>query len=238
MFDNWDRGREYRPMSPDDLAMLSCQGWLSTLPGTLREAVTRRLRITDLPTGTAIYLLDDPPNGLHGVVAGEMRLISHTAAGTGLIALVATPGLWFGELSVLDGLGRPHDAIATMPTRLASLPMSAIDALAEAYPTLWRDIARLGCAHQRKALRNATRLQSQSAIMRLTGYLYGSTANASSGVISRTQDELAQIIGVSRQRINSLLRDLRAQGLVKISYGRIAVLDRSGLRSYIDRSSG
>jgi DNA-binding GntR family transcriptional regulator len=46
-----------------------------------------------------------------------------------------------------------------------------------------------------------------------------------------TQQELAYLIGLSRQRVNEALRTLQAQGAIRIEYGGLRVIDLSALRA-------
>ena len=47
-----------------------------------------------------------------------------------------------------------------------------------------------------------------------------------------TQQELAYLVGLSRQRVNQALRRLGSAGLIRIEYGGLRVLDLRGLRHY------
>jgi CRP/FNR family transcriptional regulator, cyclic AMP receptor protein len=48
-------------------------------------------------------------------------------------------------------------------------------------------------------------------------------------LVNVRQDELAALAGVSRQSANRELKRLEAAGLIKLSYGRLEVVDPSGL---------
>jgi CRP/FNR family cyclic AMP-dependent transcriptional regulator len=82
------------------------------------------------------YAVGDEPNGLFGVLSGEV-LLSRTASGGQLgFQHVFRAGSWIGETSVLDG--RPHflDAWATGRCDLLHLSMSACQQLVQANPAL------------------------------------------------------------------------------------------------------
>ncbi len=55
-------------------------------------------------------------------------------------------------------------------------------------------------------------------------------------VLRITQQELAYLVGLSRQRVNEALKTLQAQGLIRIEYGGVRVLDLTGLRRVLHRS--
>ncbi|MCK9544414.1 MAG: Crp/Fnr family transcriptional regulator [Novosphingobium sp.] len=218
-------------MAQGDLARLNEDHWLSGLPIARRDAIIRRLTFNSLPAGSSLYRMGDPPNGLFAVLDGRVRLVDYSAAGVELVAVIARPVFWIGEVSVLDGLERPHDAIAATSVRIAHLSMGAILDLASSEPLIWRDIALLSCIHQRMALRNTARIQTLPAIVRLAKFLVSISGGSPGTSVDLTQENLAQVIGVSRQRINVLLRQLKDRGLIRIAYRGIDLLDPNGLRN-------
>jgi CRP/FNR family transcriptional regulator, cyclic AMP receptor protein len=50
-----------------------------------------------------------------------------------------------------------------------------------------------------------------------------------------TQQELGYLVGLSRQRVNEALHALQGQGLIRIEYGGLRVLDLDGLRRQVER---
>jgi CRP-like cAMP-binding protein len=190
------------------------------------------LRIKTFDSSAPIYRIGDPPDGLWVVLDGEVRLASYSPMGAEVVGLILRPGRWFGELSVLDGGPRPHDAIALRRSRVAITPMSAIEGLTQEDPELWRDIAVLTCRHHRRALARIERNVFQTAKARLAALL-GATVDKDhpENPIRISQAELANTVGVSRQRVNRLLGELRAEGAIRTDYGRVVVLDRNRLAS-------
>ena len=218
-------------MGQEDLQRLGEDHWLSGLPASRRDAIVRKLTFSSLPAGFYLYRMGDPPNGLFAVLDGRVRLVDYSAAGVESVAVIARPVFWIGEVSVLDGLERPHDAVAATRARIAHLSMEAISGLTSSEPLIWRDIALLSCMHQRMALRNTARIQTLPAIVRLAKFLASISGDSPGASVDLTQENLAQVIGVSRQRINVLLRHLKDRELVRIGYRGIGILDPKGLRN-------
>jgi CRP/FNR family transcriptional regulator, cyclic AMP receptor protein len=52
-------------------------------------------------------------------------------------------------------------------------------------------------------------------------------------VLRITQQELAYLVGLSRQRVNEALSTLQARGLVRLEYGGLKVLDIAALRTAV-----
>lgn len=213
-------------------AVLAADSWFSALPRAQRDALLARAHRRDLAAGDHVYRLGDPPNGLHAVVRGRVRLVSYPAAGEVRVDMIVKPGRWFGELSVIDGKERPHDAIAAGAVDLLSVSMGALADMARSMPELWHGLALLHCAHHRLGMRETARIRAMPGVGRLAAFLSGYAEGAT---LRATQDELARIVGVSRQRVNGLLHQLAAAGLVATGYGRIAIRDRVGLTALVER---
>lgn len=216
-------------MAPQDRARLENDHWIAGLAPARRQAVLENLVSQGFPPGAYLYRMGDPPNGLHCVLEGEVRLVDYGGQGAETVAIMVRPVFWIGEVSVIDGLERPHDAVTATPVRIARLSMAAIAALTHEDPGFWRDLGVLACAHQRMGLRRAARLQTEPAMVRLARHLAAAAAHEPGGAVRVTQQDLAHAIGVSRQRINVLLGELEAMGLASCSYRLIRLPDRGGL---------
>lgn len=220
-------------MEAHEIAMLEREDWFGRLAPARRRQMLERATVQIVERGAHVYRQGDPPNGLFALLGGELRIVSYSSAGLEMVVMVVRPGLWFGELSIIDGKPRPHDVIATVRSRLARLSMPAIAVLTSAEPDLWRDIARLGCEHQRLNMRHSERVRTQPAIVRLAGFLLGKAESTPDTVVPMTQEGLAEVVGVSRQRINALLRELAGQGLTRSVYGGVEVPDPGALRNFL-----
>ena len=59
-------------------------------------------------------------------------------------------------------------------------------------------------------------------------------SRASRPTLPISQEEIGQLVGLSRQRVNQALQRLEQAGLLRIDYGGITVLDLAGLREFED----
>jgi len=51
--------------------------------------------------------------------------------------------------------------------------------------------------------------------------------------LNLTQDELGQLVGLSRQTVNKVLRSLEGMGIVSLDFGRVAIVDDEALNAYL-----
>ncbi|MDP3079358.1 MAG: Crp/Fnr family transcriptional regulator [Brevundimonas sp.] len=223
--------------------ILGSDAWLGALPSDTRAALLGAARIRAVDNGAAVYRAGDPGDGLHAVLEGEIRLIGHSEAGRRLGYLILRPGDWFGEMSVLDGKPRFHDAIAFGPSVVLHVDSTRIDAIAAAHPRFDRAIGALTCQHQRAALAFVEQALTASTEARLAFILtemagrYGRPVGAGVAIDLRlSQEDLAALVGVSRQSLAALLGRLRRERVIETRYARLVVLDLETLQQKCGRS--
>jgi CRP-like cAMP-binding protein len=192
----------------------------------------RHARLRRYAPGERLYRIGDGADGLYGIVSGFVRLVSYPEAGRELVAGVMSGG-WFGEVAVLDGGVRPHDAIASGDVVVAKLGLFAWQALARETPAFTADLARLGCLHIRRQMAEIDALMTFGSEGRLSRLLVqlGDAGKRDSGRcrIELSQTSLADLTGISRQHLNRLLRVMEAERLIRIGYSCIEVLDPARL---------
>lgn len=227
-------------MTPSEAErLLKHGGWLATLPASASAALLAAGRIRTLADHAPAYRMGDRGDGLYAVLEGEIRLVGHSAAGRRLVYLILRPGDWFGEISVLDGRPRFHDAVASGPSTVLHVGSERIDALAATHAGFDRALGALTCTHQRTALAFVERALTAPPLARLA-FLLNELAGRSGPPVPGaglrlTQEELAGMVGLSRQSLAGLLARLRRDGLIATGYGEVTVLDPERLRRIGDR---
>ena len=223
-------------LTVEQTARMDADPWFGALPGERRRLLLAEAIPVRVQSGTRLYGAGDDPNGLWAVVEGQVRLVAYPASGAEILIRLLGPGVWCGELSTLDGGPRPHDAIAAGPGLAINVSPAAFSRLAEREPALWRDIALLGCVHQREALGFIGRQITQPAPVRLAEALRAACCHAGGSATTLRQAELAAAVGVSRQTLNRHLKALERRGLVQVHYARIEILDLEGLERLVTQA--
>lgn len=217
-------------MTAIDHALLEADQWFGAVPPERRALLLEQASIRSVAAGTRLYGVGDPPDGLWAVLYGQIRLIGYPAVGAELVVLILGPGTWFGELSTLDAGPRPHDAVAFGPARVLHIGIEAFRRLAGDTPELWWDIALLACAHQRASLAFMMNTLAQPIPVRLARTLGGLARTAGGDSVPLRQEDIAAMIGVSRQTLNKTLKAMEREGVIAVEYARIRVVDAEGLR--------
>lgn len=216
------------------LARLQQGHWFAGLPGELQDALLDMAQVLQLEPGQRLFRRGDKPSGLYAVVEGAMRIGAVSESGKEALLTLVEPPYWFGEISLFDGLPRTHDAFAESASSLLLLPQAELLALLEAQPRYWRDFALLMSQKLRLAFIALEEMSLLPAAPRLARRLLLIAENYGEGaprrVLHLAQEQLALMLAVSRQTTNQILKELEAQGIVRLSYGEIEVLDLERLR--------
>ncbi|MDD2161913.1 MULTISPECIES: Crp/Fnr family transcriptional regulator [Pseudomonas] len=208
--------------------------WFSALPMELQEALLTAAQVQPLAAGQVLFRRGDKPCGLYAVVAGGMRIGAVSATGKeALLTLVEAP-YWFGEISLFDGQPRTHDAFAESASTLLWVPQARLLTLLEQQPQYWRDFALLMSQKLRLAFIALEEMSLLPAAPRLARRLLLMAENYGEGeprrVLHLPQEQLALMLAISRQTTNQILKELEGQGIVRLTYGEIEILDWPRLR--------
>ncbi|AZE02414.1 Crp/Fnr family transcriptional regulator [Pseudomonas chlororaphis] len=209
--------------------------WFSRLPVELQNSLLANARLRSLAPGQRLFQRGDPPCGLYAVLEGTVRVGAVSEQGKeALLSLVEAPH-WFGEICLFDGQPRTHDAYAVGPCSLLNVPQAALLELLDEHPPYWRQLALLMSHKLRLTFINLEQLSLMPAPARVANRLlmiargYGET-DTLRRVLHLPQEQLALLLSLSRQTTNQILKDLQGQGILKLGYGEIEILDEDRLR--------
>jgi CRP-like cAMP-binding protein len=206
--------------------------WFFALPPEVEAAFRSVAAPRHCRDGELVHGRGDAPDGLYHIVHGKVRVSGVTAGGRELLLTLLEPGSWFGEISLLDGLPRTHDAHAVGDTELHVVSRPAFDALVAARPALLSDLMRLLCARLRLALSALEDAMLLPLPARLAKRLLGAPVGASGG-LDLPQEQLARLVATSRQTISGIVKAWERRGWVSVSYGHIVVRDRAALAQLV-----
>ncbi|MFO0676530.1 MAG: Crp/Fnr family transcriptional regulator [Polyangiaceae bacterium] len=217
------------------MEFLSAGRWFGGLCAEFREALSAAAVSRTLVPGERLFSRGDAPSGIYAVVEGGVRITATAESGKELLFAVVEPPMWFGEISVFDRKPRTHDAIAAEKTTLVHVSQEDLEAILARTPTWWRELATLATwklrltflAVEDGALPLAERLARRLV---LAAESYGEWKDRSNREVDLKQEQLAAMTGTSRQTVNQALKELESKGLVRLAYGKIAIVDLDGLR--------
>jgi len=204
--------------------------WFGALPADLRDETLELATLRHLHEGDVVYAKDRPADGWHGIASGAVRLGASGPDGRQGLLTFLEPGAWFGDTSLFDHLPRPHDAVAHCATALLSVSAAQFDSLLERYPVLYRHFIALHCQRARLMFLALEAWTAFSLDERLTMHLvhlangHGLRDGADVAInLHLPQEQLAQLLGVTRQRISQILHEWERLGRVHVRYGRVVL---------------
>ncbi len=195
--------------------------------------------------GGEIFSAGDEADGLRVVLSGQVRIWIAGSDGRELTLAFLEPGDPFGEIALLDGLPRTASATAQEATRCLFLPAMAVDRVLEADPALARHLVLSLCELLRRNLGTITGFAFAGLGARLARTLHdlaldhGSIEGRTARFERRfSQQDLAQLLGVTREAVNKRLRALEHDGLVIREGVRLTIPDLPALAARAEAEEG
>jgi CRP/FNR family transcriptional regulator, cyclic AMP receptor protein len=210
--------------------------WFSRLSQPLREAILARALVRRLADGAPLAVRGSEAVEWCGVAKGAVRLSTISLAGKQVALTYCEPGTWFGDIALFDGLPRTHDADVHGETTLLVVRKGDFRELLGRHVELYDALLRLNCRRLRLLFDLVEDLNTRPLQARLAKQLlllarsYGVSEGDEVRIgLQLAQEDIAQLLGASRQRVNQELKGFERAGLVRVEPTRLIVLDRAGL---------
>ncbi|MEI9901768.1 MAG: Crp/Fnr family transcriptional regulator [Hyphomicrobium sp.] len=200
------------------------------------NAEVRRLsRVYAAAPGENVFLQGEPHNGIFLIEQGRVRSYYIGPSGKELTLAYWTPGHFVGGPEVFEGGVHMWSGVAMEPTRLAHLPGASVRHLAETMPAFALSLIDALVAKGRCYSAQAQMLGTRSVTARLAQLLLIlSQTNGANGRIDRgsvTHEDLAGIIGSTRQWVTATLARFQRRGLIVIASEHIEIVQADVLRA-------
>jgi CRP/FNR family transcriptional regulator len=172
------------------------------------------------PAGGVLRHAGEPAAHLLLLMTGRVSATLTTAAGR-----LITFGSWTGpraldKVAVIDGRGHTATLTALTPCTVRALPRERFLALTDDAPAVRAHVLRVLAAEVREQRARFTAAATLPAQARLADWLLTTAAGAGGGPVplpgAGTQQDLADLLGVSRVTVNRALARLRHDGLIDI----------------------
>ena len=213
--------------------------WFTSLSPSLRHDILRCAFVKRYQDGDLIAARGDPPDQWIACAKGAVRVSSTAVSGKQVTLTYVEPGIWFGDVAMFDGDRRTHDAYAHGDTTILCVARADFNKILTAHVELYEALMRLQARRIRTLFGLVEDLNTLPLRARLAKQLvhlvrsYG-VPNLADGSQTRiglqlAQEELAQLLGASRQRVNQELKTMEREGAIRIEPAGLVVLDRDAL---------
>jgi CRP/FNR family transcriptional regulator, cyclic AMP receptor protein len=230
-----DKTGEARGFSGNKLAVLRKHPYFSDLDPEAFDQLCRYAKHSTLKRGATIYSKGDPGNSLVAVISGTVKISVSSAGGRSAILNLIGPGEIFGEVAVLDGQARSADCTANTNCEIFIIDRREFLPFVRSQPALAMKFIELLCAKLRWTSDQVEQVILQNLPGRLASALIRLTEKhklAPGGrTIAVTQQEISEMVGMTRESINKQLRAWAARKWVRLEHGAIVVLDAEPLQA-------
>src|ERR1700687_4248903 len=231
-----------RPFASSKLAVLRQHPYFCDLDPAALDQLCRYAKHSTLKRGATIVSRGDPGNSLIAVIRGTVKISVSSADGRSAILNLIGPGEIFGEVAVLDGLARTADAIANTNCEIFVIDRREFIPFVQSQPALAMKFIELLCTRLRWTSDQVEQVILQDLPGRLASALIRLTEKpklAPGGrTIAITQQEISEMVGMTRESINKQLRVWAARNWVRLEHGAIVVLNAEPLQALAVAGSG
>ncbi|HSU78209.1 MAG TPA: Crp/Fnr family transcriptional regulator [Burkholderiales bacterium] len=210
--------------------------WARGLTPEEKSRVERETTSRVYPKGGTVFRAGDASEHWIGVVDGLAKMTIVSAEGQATSFVAVGTGAWFGEGTVIRRGPRGYDGVVLRESELAFMPRATFMALLDRNITFARFIIDQLNERLRQFVGLAQRdrlLEPNARVALSLAALYNpllSPGIESALVIS--QEEIAELSGLSRQRTNEALKSLETKGLVRVQRVGLTILDLEGLQNF------
>ena len=213
----------------DILALLAGSDLFQGFDTDALEKIAAASQEITLRRNDVAFTEDDPPDAMYVVRSGRIAMANTSIDGRESVMALMEAGDLFGEMPLLDGGKRSASARALEPSELVRVPYGPVEDVLRSKPELLWGVVRLLV----QRLRTTDAALADSVFLDVTGRtakrLLELAGGADEFVLPVTQEELAGMVGASRERVNKALSAFIRLGWLEQSERRYRITDREQL---------
>jgi CRP/FNR family transcriptional regulator len=181
--------------------------------------------------GQTVYGLDDPADELYQIERGRVKIVRISPDGQQKILNIYQQDDFFGELCVCGGHTRTEQAVALEPVTVRSFEMKALMKLLASRPEMVLGLLQLFCARLGESYDHIAALAFDNIPRRLAGEILRlsrsvqaeAKSNGTGVTLNLTHEELAHLVGTSREMVTTMMTQFRQRGILNYTRGHIEV---------------
>ncbi|HEY7069572.1 MAG TPA: Crp/Fnr family transcriptional regulator [Acidimicrobiales bacterium] len=183
----------------------------------------------ELRRGDVLFHEDDEADTLYVVIEGRIAIAKRSIDGRESVVALMEAGDLFGEMSLFEPLGRSAEARALEPSQVLAIGFAPIRGVYERRPELLWGVVELLAGR----VRSMDVALADSVFLDVTGRTAKRLVEMASGAdeftLPVTQEELAAMVGASRERVNKAIASFVRLGWIEQSERRYRITDREQL---------
>ncbi|MGV0806551.1 Crp/Fnr family transcriptional regulator [Mycolicibacterium setense] len=200
------------------------------------RALTTQLKLIAFPRAHVVFSEGDPGDQLYIVVSGKVKMGQRSHDGRENLLAVMGPSDIFGELAIFDPGPRTSTATTITSVQAVSMDRQALRTWIDGRPQITDQLLHVLSRRLRRTNNDLTDLiftdvpgRVAKQLLRLArqfGKHQGRGLQVDHGL---TQEEIAQLVGASRETVNKALNDFVARGWIQLHAKSVLIVDQAGL---------
>jgi CRP-like cAMP-binding protein len=200
------------------------------------SALTRQLQPVDFPRGHTVFADGEPGDRLYIIISGKVKIGQRSLDGQENLLIIMGPSDMFGEMSIFDPGPRTASATTITEVRAVSMNRNALRAWIADRPEIAEQLLRVLARRLRRTNNNLADLIFTDVPGRVAKQLmqlaqrFGTQEDGALRVThDLTQEEIAQLVGASRESVNKALAEFAHRGWIRLDVKTVWICDSEHL---------
>ncbi|MEL4163687.1 Crp/Fnr family transcriptional regulator [Corynebacterium bovis] len=216
--------------------ILSRAGILQGVDPAAVQALIGQLDTVEFPRGTAIFDEGEPGDRLYIIITGKVKLARHAIDGRENLLTVMGPSDMFGELSIFDPGPRTSSAVCVTDVTAATMDSTMLHNWITDHPEISEQLLRVLARRLRRTNNSLADLiftdvpgRVAKALLQLANRFGTQEGGALRVHHDLTQEEIAQLVGASRETVNKALAEFAHRGWIRLEGKSVLISDTERL---------
>ncbi|HCT14101.1 CRP-like cAMP-activated global transcriptional regulator GlxR [Corynebacterium nuruki] len=200
------------------------------------NALIEQLDSVTFPRGTTIFDEGEPGDRLYVIISGKVKLARHAPDGRENLLTIMGPSDMFGELSIFDPGPRTSAAVCVTEVKAASMDSHMLHDWIHAHPEIADQLLRVLARRLRRTNNSLADLiftdvpgRVAKALLQLANRFGVQEGGALRVHHDLTQEEIAQLVGASRETVNKALAEFAHRGWIRLEGKSVLISDTERL---------
>ncbi|WP_018180229.1 Crp/Fnr family transcriptional regulator [Jongsikchunia kroppenstedtii] len=216
--------------------VLARAGIFQGVEPTAAAALAKDLQPVEFPRGHVVFNEGEPGDRLYIILSGKVKVGRRSPDGRENLQMIMGPSDMFGELSVFDPGPRISSATTVTEVRAVSMDRDALRSWIADRPQIAEQLLRVLARRLRRTNNNLADLiftdvpgRVAKQLLQLAQRFGTQEAGAVRVTHDLTQEEIAQLVGASRETVNKALADFAQRGWLRLEGKSVLIADSERL---------
>lgn len=211
----------------------------TNLPPEIETSLRNQLKVYSFAAGESVFIQGASPKAVYLVASGNVKVVRVTPEGYESVLCMRGAGDYFCPVPLLDKGRHLGTAVATTDVTLFSIDQDVFRDLCQRSPELL-SVVQGDCLSEVRRLLNrletfAFRNIKERLAIALLNEQRHQIDTAPANELRLTQQDLAGLVGASRESVSRILKELERKDIVTLGRGRITLKDKNRLRQLAEK---